>query len=317
MEKLATFAGGCFWCMEKPFNYYEGILKVVPGYIGGNAEGATYRKVCTGKTSHKEAIQITYDENLIDYKILLDIFWKQIDPFDAGGQFADRGEQYKTAIFYQDEKQKQIILESIKQLEENVFKHKKIQTEVLALTDFYEAEKEHIKYFEKNKNHYNNYYKNSGRHNFVKSTWDGSIDLNKKLKEKLSDLSYEVTQNDMTELPYDNKYFDMFDKGIYVDIVDGMPLFSSKHKINSSCGWPSFSKPIKDTAIYRRNDYSMGMMRVEVRSLSANSHLGHVFEDGPIISGGLRYCINSAALKFIPYEKMEESGYVNYLKFVV
>lgn len=312
MEKIAL-AGGCFWCMVKPYSSYEGIEEVISGYTGGSTENPTYNEVCSGETGHYEAVEILFDSSKIKLEEILDIFWKQIDPFDDGGQFVDRGRQYSSAIFYTSDEQREIVEKSKMGIEENYGNGKKVLTEILPLKKFYPAEDYHQKYYEKNKNHYNTYYKNSGRYNFVKYFWDRNNKDRNILKEKLTDLQFEVTQNDMTEIPFENEYFDKFEKGIYVDVVDGTPLFSSTDKFDSGCGWPAFSKPILDTSVMERTDFSHGMERVEIRSMSANSHLGHVFDDGPT---GLRYCINSASLKFIPVEKMDELGYSEYKKFV-
>lgn len=314
MKKIATLAGGCFWCMVKPYTAYEGVEKVVSGFCGGTEVNPTYQDVVNGETGHHEAVQVYFDDELITYEEVLDIYWKNIDPFDAGGQFVDRGSHYRTAIFYMDDEQKLIAEKSKSKLEEKF--GKKVETIVSEYTAFYEAEAYHQDYYYKNDRHYNMYYKGSGRYNFVKSHWDRNNIDRELLRNRLTDLQFEVTQNDMTEIPFENEYNECFEKGIYVDVVDGKPLFSSSDKFESGCGWPAFSKPIKDTHILERTDYSHGMERIEVRSLSANSHLGHVFEDGPQSLGGMRYCINSASLKFIPLDKMEELGYSEYIKYV-
>lgn len=316
MKKLATFAGGCFWCMVKPFTAYDGVEKVVSGYIGGDTVNPTYKEVSSGTTGHFEAIEIHFDDEKISYEELLNIYWKQVNPYDSQGQFADRGPQYKTAIFYNDEEQKNIALESKKKLEESRNFKEKIETEILEAGTFYPAEEYHQDYYKKNSTHYNNYYKNSGRYNFLKSNWDRRNVNRNELMAKLTNIQFEVTQNDMTEVPFENEYYDHFEKGIYVDIVDGTPLFSSSDKYDSQCGWPAFYRPIKDTAVYNRTDYSFGMLRTEVRSVNANSHLGHVFDDAPEEKGGNRYCINSASLKFIPYDKMKEEGYEEFKSFI-
>ncbi len=315
--------------------------------------------MCSDTTGHIEAIQITYDDSIISYNELLDIFWKQIDPTDIGGQFNDRGHKYKTAIFYHDENQREIAEKSKKDLENSNKFDKKIVTEIIPATTFYEAEDYHQDYYKKNPIHYNMYYKGSGRKDFIKNTW-GDRYSKEELKNRLTPLQYEVTQNDKTEPAFNNEYYnnkeegiyvdivsgevlfsskDKFDsgcgwpsfskpidkssikdeyynnkeEGIYVDIVSGEVLFSSKDKFDSGCGWPSFSKPIDKSSIKEEFDFSHGMIRVEVRSKEADSHLGHVFDDGPVELGGIRYCINSASLKFIPKEKMIEEGYEEYL----
>jgi peptide methionine sulfoxide reductase msrA/msrB len=303
MRKIATFAGGCFWCMVKPFDQYEGVQKVVSGYTGGHTKNPTYEEVCTDKTGHIEAIQITYDNEVISYKELLDIFWNQIDPTDEGGQFNDRGHKYKTAIFYHDEEQKNIAMKSKKELEESEIYTNSIVTMIIPATTFYEAEEYHQGYYKKNKKHYDRYYKGSGRFDFVKRNW---------AKKNLTDLQFQVTQNDMTEKPFENAYYNNKEEGIYVDLVTKEVLFSSKHKFDSVCGWPSFYKSINNECVVGRYDYSNGMKRVEVRSKEGDNHLGHVFDDGPKELGGIRFCINSASLKFIPRDKMIENGYGEY-----
>lgn len=314
MKKLATFAGGCFWCMVKPFDKYNGVLKVVSGYTGGHVENPTYEQVCTDTTGHIEAIQITYDEDIISYDELLEIYWRQIDPTDEGGQFNDRGHKYKTVIFYHDENQKEVAIKSKEKLQSsNIFEGKTIVTEIIPATVFYEAEDYHQEYYKKNPNHYNMYFIGSGRYLFTKEKWDFNNYNREKLKETLTPIQFEVTQNDGTEPAFNNEYYNNKEEGIYVDIVSGEVLFSSKDKFDSGCGWPSFTKPIKQNSIMEKSDFKHNMYRIEVRSTKANSHLGHVFDDGPEETGGLRYCINSASLKFIPKEKMEEEGYGEYL----
>lgn len=313
MNKLATFAGGCFWCMVKPFDKYHGVLKVMSGYTGGHTKNPTYEQVCTDTTGHIEAIQITYDESLISYNELLDIFWKQIDPTDEYGQFNDRGHKYKTVIFYHDDIQKELAIKSKENLEKSKRFDKKIATQIVPASIFYEAEDYHQNYYKKNPLHYNMYYRGSGRYDFIKNNWsEGKYDKDE-LKKFLTPIQFEVTQNDKTEPPFQNEYYDNKEKGIYVDIVSGEVLFSSKDKFDSGCGWPSFTKPVDDSFIEEKFDFSHGMYRVEVRSNKSNSHLGHVFDDGPKEFGGLRYCINSAALRFIPINKMDEEGYGDYL----
>ena len=316
MKKLATFAGGCFWCMFKPFSNYDGVEKIIAGYTGGIAENPTYEEVCSEITGHLEAIQIVYDDTLVRYEDLLDIFWKQIDPTDEGGQFNDRGNRYKTAIFYHDENQKKLAIESKEALEKSNLFEDPIMTEILPAEKFYIAEEYHQDYYKKEPIHYELYFRGSGRYDFIKNNWDKNNINRDKLKESLSPIQFEVTQNDKTEPPFKNEYWDNKEEGIYVDIVSGDVLFTSRDKFDSGCGWPSFTKPVSEKVIREKSDFSHGMYRTEVRSTKANSHLGHVFDDGPKESGGLRYCINSAALKFIPKDKMKEMGYENYLNLL-
>jgi peptide methionine sulfoxide reductase msrA/msrB len=316
MKKLATFAGGCFWCMVKPFDKYDGVYKVVSGYTGGLVENPTYDEVCKGNTGHFEAVQITYDDEIMDYRDILNIFWKQIDPTDDGGQFFDRGSQYRTAIFYQDGDQQEMALKSREEIATSGVFDKEIVTQILPLGEFYKAEENHQDYYKKQPEHYKMQFKNSGRYNFIKSYWDGNNVNREELRKSLTLLQFEVTQNDMTEVPFENEYYNNEREGIYVDIVSGEVLFSSKDKFDAGCGWPSFSRPVEDSSVMEKADFSQGMCRTEVRSTKANSHLGHVFEDGLKELGGLRYCINSASLRFIAKEDMDKEGYGEYLKLL-
>lgn len=309
--ELATFAGGCFWCMVTPFDERPGIIRVVSGYTGGHTENPTYEEVCSDTTGHYEAVQITFDPSIFPYEKLLDIYWQQIDPTDSGGQFHDRGTSYRTAIFYHNETQKRKAEKSKKELEESGRFDRPIVTEILPASTFYEAEEYHQDYYRKNPLHYKRYRQGSGRDAFIEKHWGIKKDK-KKLKKKLTPLQYEVTQNDGTEPPFDNEYWDNQREGIYVDIVSGEPLFSSRDQYDAGCGWPSFTKPLHSDQVKEKADLSHGMVRTEVRSKRADSHLGHVFDDGPKEHGGLRYCINSAALRFIPKEDLEKEGYGEY-----
>ena len=307
MKKLATFAGGCFWCMVKPFDEYEGVESVISGYTGGYTENPTYEEVCTDLTGHIEAIQITFDDELITYKELLDIYWSVIDPTQVGGQFADLGQHYKTVIFYHDEVQREEAEKSKEELEKSGLYNKPIATEIRKAETFYPAEDYHQYYYKKNPDHYNRYYHGSGRAKYINKIW---------AKKNLTPLQYEVTQNSATEPPFENEYYNNFEEGIYVDIINGEVLFTSKDKFDSGCGWPSFAKPIKKGILSFYEDYSHNMERVEVKGSKSGSHMGHVFDDGPKEMGGLRFCINSASLRFIPRDKMIEEGYGEYLKYL-
>lgn len=309
----ATFAGGCFWCMVQPFDSLEGVKEVISGYTGGNIVDPTYEQVCQGFTGHYEAVQITYDENIISYRELVETFFMSIDPTDPGGQFHDRGESYKTAVFYHNEKQRAIAEKYIDELNKSGKFSKPVATVLRPAVPFYPAEDYHQNYYRKNPVRYKMYYKGSGRKYFIEKNWNSGIYDKSELKKSLTPLQYRVTQENGTEPPFDNEYFDRFQEGIYVDIISGKPLFSSRDKFESGCGWPAFSKPVSSSSIRSLDDFSHGMIRTEVRSTGSNSHLGHVFEDGPKDKGGLRYCINSAALRFIPKDKMIEEGYGDFI----
>ena len=311
-KELATFAGGCFWCMVSPFEEQPGVYGIVSGYTGGHTENPTYEEVCSDTTGHYEAVQITFNPDVMPYEKLLEQYWQQIDPTDPGGQFNDRGQSYRTAIFYHTEEQRRLAEESKQSLAESGRFQKEIVTEILPAAPFYEAEEKHQQYHRKNPFHYNLYKEGSGRARFIRENWK-KVKGPEQLRKELTELQYEVTRNNATEPPFDNEFWDNEEDGIYVDIITGEPLFSSLDQYDAGCGWPSFTKPLQRMELEEKLDTSYGMRRIEVRAKTSDSHLGHVFDDGPGPDKA-RYCINSAALRFIPREKLADEGYGQYEK---
>jgi peptide methionine sulfoxide reductase msrA/msrB len=335
-----VFAGGCFWCTESEFNHVSGIISAVSGYADSEKANPTYSEVGSEKIKAREAVEVVYDPKTITVDTLLEIYFRHIDPTDDKGQFADRGYQYSPAVYYLTEEQKTKSLALIKKIDSTKKFGTPVRVVIAPFKNFYPAEEYHQDYKDKNPIRYNVYREGSGRNAFIRNNWEDTspfvdqifkskntmqqknmwenFDDTKKQEalKQLTPLQYKVTQENGTERPHTNDTHTSGDKGIYVDIVSGEPLFLSTDKYDSGTGWPSFVRPLSEGSVTLHVDKSIFSTRTEVRSKIADSHLGHVFDDGPKDRGGKRYCMNGAALRFVKIEDMEKEGYGEYVKLI-
>jgi len=329
--QTAVFAGGCFWSLESAFEKTYGVIDAVSGYAGrAGASGANPGYESYAEKGYIESVRVTFDPSRVSYAGLLDVYWRATDPTDGGGQFADRGPEYRPIVYWLDEEQRAAAEASRAALQRSGRFGAPVVTAVARAESFHPAEEYHQDYAEKNAARYELYRAHSGRDGLVARVWGVEALMDPaappsargapyrkpsavELQKQLSATQFEVTQRDGTEPPFDNEYWHNEREGIYVDVVSGEPLFSSRDKFDSGTGWPSFTRPLAPSNIVLKTDRAFGMVRVEVRSRYADSHLGHVFDDGPGPTG-LRSCMDSAALRFVAVENLAQEGYGQYLR---
>ena len=314
--KEIYLAGGCFWGVEAYLSLLNGVISTQTGYANGKFANPSYEQVCNEDTGFAEAVKVVYETSKISLTYLLELFYDAIDPTALNRQGGDVGTQYRSGIYFTDKTDEEIILGSLILLQESL--KEKVVVEVKPLDNFYPAEEYHQKYLNKNPSGYCHIGANlfeKARKAADEATLNRTKDK-EVLRTKLTDIQFEVTQNNATEPPFKNEYYDHFERGIYVDITTGEPLFVSTDKFEAGCGWPSFSRPITPDLLTELPDNTHGRDRIEVRTSKSNSHLGHVFTDGPPELGGLRYCINSAALRFIPHTQMHKEGYAHLMHLI-
>lgn len=312
MQKSIYLAGGCFWGTERLMSLIPGVTATRVGYANSSIPNPSYRQVCTGTTGAAEAVEVTYDSEQIGLSDILTLYFRSIDPTSVNRQGGDSGTQYRTGIYFTDAADLPVIQAVVATVARRHVAP--LAVEVMPLVNFYPAEDYHQDYLVKNPGGY--CHVNPALFDEARSLTRRPLSSKADLRARLTPLQWEVTQCGATERPFDNEYDHEFRPGIYVDITDGTPLFVSSRKYDSGCGWPAFTKPITDSSLTRHLDTSFGRRRTEVRSASSGAHLGHVFPDGPESEGGLRYCINSAALRFIPYSEMAAEGYSDLLPLV-
>ena len=304
-------AGGCFWGTEHFLRQIRGVLETEVGYANGDTPDPTYEIVCGDKSGYAETVRVVYDPEVLSTAKLLETFFLAIDPTAVNRQGNDRGTQYRTGIYYSDPADEPVVTAALDRLRTQY--SKPIAVEGMPLRNFYRAEEYHQDYLEKNPSGYCHISPALFRKAREANQPRFSRKSKEELQQSLTDLQYEVTQEGGTERAFSHPYDKEFRQGIYVDVTTGEPLFLSADKYDSGCGWPAFSRPISDSLLVERTDLRYGMRRTEVRSKLGEAHLGHVFDDGPRERGGLRYCINGAALRFVPKEEMEKEGYGDYL----